>query len=79
MRDSSTDNPTIIQRVKDALIEDPAPVIFAAAAMIFATAKFIDSASMAKSRRISDKQTKHYFKISKKNQYQYNRVLEPPI
>lgn len=68
-------NPTIVQRVKNALAEDPAFVIFAASSLIFATAKFVDSASMAKSRRISDKQSKYYLKMSKKRPL----MLESPI
>jgi hypothetical protein len=75
-KDTTEGNRTIRQKIKDAWNEDPASVILAAGVFVFATAKLIDSASLARSRRISDKQSRHYFKMSKK---QALHVPLPPI
>lgn len=73
--DNNQNNQTVIQKIKDAMKEDPAFVIFAASSLIFSTAKFIDCASMAKNRRIQNKQAKHYFKQAKKRPL----MLEPLV
>jgi hypothetical protein len=64
------ENLSITGKIRKAWNDDPAMVILAASSVIFATAKFVDASSMAKSRRINNKQAKYYLKLSKK---------QPPI
>jgi hypothetical protein len=66
---------TLAEKIKKAIRDDPAFVILAASSLIFATAKFMDSASMAKSRRLSDKQTKYFFKMSKSRPFTLERQI----
>lgn len=69
------DNRTITQKVRDAWKDDPVVVILAASSAIFASAKFIDSVSSANSRRLQNRQSRYYFKVSRKHPLR----LEPPI
>lgn len=75
--DAIENRPTIIQRIRDAWEEDPAMVLLGVSAVIFASAKFIDTTSQANSRRLQNRQSRYYFKVSRKHPLTFSRELPP--